>query len=474
MAPSKDEGKLSQDTIDNLGEVKKGKPRRFVMLCKGASIVNLIVFKKGSVEKYKKEAKEAGTGLFFSGIVDGRAADIHFKLSLTEYGDKPPVKDLILKTFLEEKGEFKCKPSIDMVESVGVVLDEDDAEVKRFQKLQELALATCDKRPDVAPDINRLCMTIGTLFTNEKRDEAIAKLVELEQLLGKLNAPTAPPPPQPKPDVPTGNADKDLEALLKKVRPEVELMVKSGVDSAGRAKALTAIDELATNKEFPAALDAAKELLSNLGDDYRERSEEIAKRVEKLLSGSFTERAGDVEKIKTVFAFAQERGDTERYGSALVALKNVDTLLKTAESGDAPKEADVIKTGTVAARKKFVESRWQELVSKIHLEVDKLRPAIAMENPDEENPDELPNEITKYFDEFIDEFNDAIIGVGKGAEGDRAPVDAALDAIKEFRSRIDTDELVKHLFDAKEDLGVTVGVASAIHEALNDLEANLA
>jgi hypothetical protein len=473
MAP-KDEGKLSEETVDHLGEVKKGKPRRFVMLCKGASIVNLIVFKKGSVEKFKKEAKEAGTGIFYAGVVDGRAADIHFKLSLGEYGDKPPVKDLVLKTFLEEKGEFKCKPSIDMVETVGIVLDEDDAEVKRFQKLQELALATCDKRPDVAPDINRLCMTIGTLFTNEKRDEAIAKLVELEQLLGKLNAPTAPTPPPPKPDVPTGNAEKDLEALLKKVRPEVELMVKSGVDSSGRAKSVTTIDALKDEGKFPAALDAAKELLSNLGDDYRERLDGISARVDKLLAGSFTERGGDVEKIKTVFAFAQERGDTERYGSALVALKNVDTLLKTAESGDAPKESDVIKAGTVAERKKFVESRWQELVSKIHLEIDKLRPAIAMENPDEENPDELPNAIVKYFDAFIDEFNDAIIGVGKGAEGDRKPVEAALDAIKEFRSRIDTDELVKHLFDAKEDLGVSVGVASEIHKALDELEAKLA
>src|SRR5688572_32349679 len=35
------------DTKDFLEDVKKGKPRRFVMVCKGAQIQSLILYKKG-------------------------------------------------------------------------------------------------------------------------------------------------------------------------------------------------------------------------------------------------------------------------------------------------------------------------------------------------------------------------------------------------------------------------------------------
>jgi len=476
MAKDQDDEKLSDDTLDNLEQVKKGKPRKFIMICKGTSVISLVVYKKGSVDKFKKEAKEAGKGQIYAGVVDGRGVDIHFKLSKAEYGDKQPVKPLVLKSFLEEKADIKCKPAIDMVDMVGLVLDEDDPEVKRFVALQEAALAACDARPDLAGEINPLCLAIGKHFDEGQRDEAIAKLDKLVALLNMINAPkgSVPPPPPPPPTAGPKTADQELEAILKRVRPEVEVMVKGGVDTSGRASALSAIDDLKKDSKIPAAVDAAKELLSNLGDDYRDRLDKISPRVDKLLSGSFTERAGDVEKIKTVFAFAQERGEAERYGSALVALKNVETLLKAAETEGAPKEADVIKAGTVAERKKFVESRWQQLMTKMHLEVDKLRSAIALENPDEEDPNELPDEINAYLDDFVDEFNDAIIGVGKAEENDRKPIEAALDAIKEFRAKIAKDEMIKHLAEAQSELGADVDVAGALNESLDELEAQLA
>ena len=47
---------VDDGTQKSLEEVKKGKPRRFVMICKGAKIVSMIVFKKGTIEKYKKQA----------------------------------------------------------------------------------------------------------------------------------------------------------------------------------------------------------------------------------------------------------------------------------------------------------------------------------------------------------------------------------------------------------------------------------
>ena len=49
-----------------LEEVKKGKARKFVMICKGVKILSMFVYKKGTVEKYKKQAKQEGKGSVLS------------------------------------------------------------------------------------------------------------------------------------------------------------------------------------------------------------------------------------------------------------------------------------------------------------------------------------------------------------------------------------------------------------------------
>jgi len=51
---------VSNDSKAYLDDVKKGKSRKFAMICKGTEVVSLVVYKKGGVEKRKKEAKEAG------------------------------------------------------------------------------------------------------------------------------------------------------------------------------------------------------------------------------------------------------------------------------------------------------------------------------------------------------------------------------------------------------------------------------
>lgn len=41
---------VDSDTKMYLDEVKKGKPRKFVMICKGGKMLSMIVYKKGGVE----------------------------------------------------------------------------------------------------------------------------------------------------------------------------------------------------------------------------------------------------------------------------------------------------------------------------------------------------------------------------------------------------------------------------------------
>lgn len=117
---------LDKETTKYLGEVKKGKPRNFVMICKGVKILSLIIYKKGTVEKYKKQAKQEGKGQFYHGVVDGTGININFKLLRSDGYDKPPGKELILKDFLKVNSDTKFKPTYEIVDELPEVPQDED------------------------------------------------------------------------------------------------------------------------------------------------------------------------------------------------------------------------------------------------------------------------------------------------------------------------------------------------------------
>jgi hypothetical protein len=115
--------KVDAESKKYLEEVKKGKPRKFVMICKGVKILNLIVYKIGSEAKYKNLIKKAdGAGQFYGGVVSGKAKNIVFELSSEQY-DRPPGKDHLLKQFLEEEAGMSFKPVYAIVETLTSVDD---------------------------------------------------------------------------------------------------------------------------------------------------------------------------------------------------------------------------------------------------------------------------------------------------------------------------------------------------------------
>ncbi len=177
---------ISEESIGYLEDVKKGKPRKFAMICKGTSVISLVVYKKGNVEKHKKEAKQSGKGQFYFGVVDGKGLDIRFVLARTDGFESAPVKSTSLKGFLDESAELKCRPYFEIVDASPLVLDEEDPLVARFLKLQEPALQACEAHPDRAAEINALCLQIGGHLDQEQPDQATPKLDELESLLGSL------------------------------------------------------------------------------------------------------------------------------------------------------------------------------------------------------------------------------------------------------------------------------------------------
>jgi hypothetical protein len=108
---------LDEDSQKYLEEAKKGKPRKFAMLCKGVSIVGLKIYKKGNQEKYKKELKKEATGQFYSGIIAGKGKNLVFQLPRDQY-EKPPTKEVTLKAFLSDEADMKFKPTYQLVASL--------------------------------------------------------------------------------------------------------------------------------------------------------------------------------------------------------------------------------------------------------------------------------------------------------------------------------------------------------------------
>lgn len=101
---------VDDDTQKYLEDAKKGKSRRFVMICKGKNILSLKVYKKGTVEKFKKQAKREGKGQFYNGIIDGKGVNLRFKLLRSEGYEKPPGKVINLREFLANEAQMKAKP----------------------------------------------------------------------------------------------------------------------------------------------------------------------------------------------------------------------------------------------------------------------------------------------------------------------------------------------------------------------------
>lgn len=181
-----DEFKLDEESTKHLEQVRKGKPRRFVMLCKGATILSLVVFKKGAVTKFIKQAKEQGTGQAYHGVVTGKGVNLDFQLASSDGFDAAPTKDAKLKEFLNAATGESLKPRFEMVAAVEPVLDEDDALVQRFLALRPQMAAASEKSPEEAAFFNDLSLETIRALQDGDAPTAELKIVAIEKALGRL------------------------------------------------------------------------------------------------------------------------------------------------------------------------------------------------------------------------------------------------------------------------------------------------
>lgn len=224
---------LSDASIQCLQDVKKGQARKFVMICKGPRIVSLVLFKKGSFAKYINEAKQAGSGQVYFGVVDGQGENLSFKLARADGFTEAPVKSTVLKSFLQDEGDFKCKPLFEIVDVAPLVLDpSSNPLVAEFQALQPAAQAAASNHADQADAINTLCRQTGSLLDNDQNDAARAKLDELKTLLARLSGNVASPP------VSASQAKWDQK--LAEVGPRYDMALRTNHADVGKLRSVMA------------------------------------------------------------------------------------------------------------------------------------------------------------------------------------------------------------------------------------------
>ncbi|XZE32939.1 hypothetical protein SH501x_003706 [Pirellulaceae bacterium SH501] len=265
---------VDDGTLKCLDEAKKGKPRRFVMISKGAKILSLILYKKGSIEKYKKQAKDEAKGSFYFGVVDGGGAELRFNLSSIDGFTDTPVKDQVLKAFLSEEADFTCKPSFVLVSELPAVPfdaeDLSDPLVAKFVQLETRAPLVIQSDPSQSEDIRKRLGAIRRLLEQiDIRAQAETPLNDLERLFEQLvpgsGSGTAPASSSgsepPEADSETLALATQLADALKKLKPVLDKAVSQAPDQKGELHRL--FIQIASQIKA-SELDAAKEGVKTL------------------------------------------------------------------------------------------------------------------------------------------------------------------------------------------------------------------
>ena len=199
-----------------LNNVKQsGKPAKFVLLTKGSKVLNVVAYRVGGQDGKIKEAKEAGMGDVACGVVDGKGAQLSFKLLRSDGFEAAPVTHTKLKDFLNEGTDLGLKPSIDIVDALPAV--EDGTAYRTAEQWKALIASTSGKSDQerttilaqLAREFNLENQRVTTdLQTNPNSPTALGQQEILRKVSGILKSlssgpPTRQPPPTPGQQQPT-------------------------------------------------------------------------------------------------------------------------------------------------------------------------------------------------------------------------------------------------------------------------------
>jgi len=533
MADKEDALAISEESKAMLEDhVKKGKARKFILITKGASIKTLIVFKKGPYgPKIMAAKKEGFKGEATCGVVTGKGVNVEFQLpgsndvasSMKTDGvhDAEPCKIAKLRKFFTEEANLKLKPEFNIITELSAVAsvdeNDDDGEstepnespaptesstpnesspptevdeqlkgklveaLKRLTpKIQEAVVAQPQRKQEILGPIASIKEHIQAGRFDQAKEGLLLYPPLLKEILGS---------PQPSTSTQSTESSSDLESewntLLKDLTPRLKKVIgeklgdfarvgglykeaqgKKANDQAAAVEILKQCDSLIGEILTPASTDEEQQLASMWSDVSSEFASQ-RKRISETLPNRLAEYNDLVQK-------AEQLASSGQYQEAIqLAMQagEIDGLARSASITESVK--DSIPEGIVAERKKFLLSRWQEAIRMSRVQVEQIGSAVSAHVPDE-NPSELVQAINAGLDDFCSDLNDAITDAQTATSANLTGLDRALNVIKDYRSKIKTDELIQHLESAQGALGVGIKVQDALLSALDEIENKLA
>lgn len=417
---------FDSETLKYLDDAKKGKARRFVMICKGVKILSLIVYKKGTLEKYKKEAKAEGKGQFYHGVVEGSGLNIVFKLSTADGFDAPPVKTTILKEYVREESGIGFQPEFEIVPALPEISDADDdgGTTTGIPPQADTSPAT-ETAPAESPTTETQATTEPPPVDAESANRFRQQMEATVQQLKAANNP-------------------ELAAAAKPLLAEAAGQARQGAFT----DAFQNLDRVARMLQQAPPLAAESAAETETASQWEARWSALEPACLNALSGN----PPNADKIRVVMNYAVEQAASGNHAKALAALERLEPLLEETASAaptvPAPSLVDLqqARLAWETTRKKVAEEL--QGLEKV------IRQAVESHNLDEEaefeyDLSELGEGCRKLYSaldtldtRLIDKLDEAL-----NAEGDtRGARNAeARDILREYRKFIASDQTLDQI-----------------------------
>lgn len=447
--PNEEAKAISEDTKSMLEDhVKKGKARKFILICKGSAIQTLIVFKKGPFgPKIAKAKKDGFKGEAVCGVVEGKGINITFLLPGTAEVDgamktegaiveAEPCKISKLRQFFQEEGDLSFKPEFKIVTALGDLAgldelqDEDDESVQSESDVS----SEVEEQPDSS-----------TVAVDPAQKQ---KLFEaLNQLVPRIREAVAAAPDR-------------REEILGQVAA-----IKEHLQNDRLADARQGI--LSCPPLIKEILEGAAAAPKSVGDPASSFKTRLAALVPQIKQAVGT-TAGDEARLKVSNAgiFARKND----YVQANALLDEAVRMLASASVAQQP-SADAASSVKPPVDWVTAKARWQEASETIDGQIAKLQSALRNSGTEEliEIAEFGLNGVTGNFKVPL---MAAIRNVDGAATGDRTKViSSALKVIKGFQNHIDSDEGV--LVVDENPFGVPVTIRETLGAALGQLASAL-
>ncbi|MBN8624165.1 MAG: hypothetical protein J0M17_01620 [Planctomycetes bacterium] len=464
--PGVDEKPLGENTAKFLDDVKKGKSRSFLLVCKGPKVVFLSVKKKPVKKNELNDAKKDGfKGDPYFGVITGKGMDLVFNLAQADGYDKPPVKEVVLRDFLEEHAGLKCKPTFQVVpESPAIPFDDDDLQnphVARFMKLEE-PIALYVENPANQAQIQTLTTLIKEtrlLLQGGDFVEGAKKIDEIERIV-KSNSPNTAADPGPS----AAELAMTFAGRLKVLKPDIDKVLAADLASTQQLKTLVAEAGTAgRDKKFahglgvldqiePLLKQAVKELeqrgptTEDPGAAFNNRLKTLLPKIKEAVSRG----VNSAQQIQQLAGEAGNAAKQKQFAQAHPLLDQVEALL--GQLGDDSRTLHP----QFAQKWEEAKTGWGDAIDVVNAQFEKLRVALINEE-DEELKRIAEFSLNAVTGDHRVPLQAAILDVDRAAADKKTgPINKARTLIEEFRDHIDTDDQVEACDDNPFEVKVTI------------------